>query len=112
MQEQNYSIWDYKKITTGSELTIYYNDFLVYVVIEINNRNFPTNSGWTQVGTMSISQENLRPIKQIISSSNYVNLDFSINSRGIIGYHNKSNTSLTNQSPVVMFVYPRKDGLP
>ena len=110
MQQTEYSIWDFHKVTTGSELTIYYNDFLVMINLEITTRNFPSSQNWTQIGTMNVGS-NYAPYNTQYLETGFKDLQFRVLYNGNIEYRN-TGSGLTSPIIRTQVTYPRKSALP
>lgn len=111
MQEESYSIWDFKKVTLGTEVTIYYNDFLVNLDIQISARQLSTANSWTQIGTMSVGSD-YAPNHHIFTVGNLANLYFLIQSNGNVMYRNTGSTIPSGTYLNINVTYPRKSALP
>ena len=109
MQETNYSVWDWKVNNTSAERVIYYNDFLVYVSFRFTTRNFPAQSNWTQIGSMTVGD--YPPESNIYIDTHLDNLRFRITNSGQVQYKN-TGSALSAPSISVGIMYPRKNSLP
>ena len=112
MNEQTYNIWSWSTTTfSGSEGTIYYNDFLVYVVLDFTSRECRTRNEWTQLGTINVPS-GYRPNAVIYIGTNDPNIKLRIKNNGNLEYYNSGTGVITLSNTNMSIMYPRTSSLP